>query len=552
MESVPKRMRSRRTYVVLGGFATGLLAFALYVMTLAPTVLYYDLPELRDSSMLQVRAAMLGIVDYTGYPTYTMLAHLFTYLPFGDVAYRVNLFSAVHGAIAVGFLYGIGYLLTKRIVPAMAGAAAFAVSPLLWSQSVVAEVYAMNAMFVAIILFALFLWRDTRRDRYLLLACLLMGLSLTHHITSGLLLPAAFLFVGLVDLRKLVEWRLALKGAGLFFLGLLPYSYLPVRASMDFLPKGITWGQPLVREYPPNTVYGFYNLVSGGLWKERMWAFGPAELPDRLAMYLNHLYGEVGQFHVALVLVALAGAFYLAYRDAVPAVVLSFSYFGWVFYALEYDIEDIEYYFIPTFLIVCVFMAVGFSGIMDAAEWLLRRAPTLAKVGAAGVLAAVILVSPLTDVRENYAENDMSGDYYGREIMAAVAEKAEPNATILHHRSPLDYMILVEERREDIRLVSYLEDPHPYGVGRGVLFVEDGPVYILFPGRTSTPYYLGVSASRDLHQRAGYDLAPVDEGALLYEVVREGQEPESDRDEGREERVPPEQSAEEVASLEVP
>lgn len=538
-------MRRRRTYAALAGMATGLLAFSLYLMTLAPTVLYYDLPELRDSSMLQVRVAMLGIVDYTGYPTYTMLGNLFTYLPIGDVAYRVNLFSAVHAALAVGFLYGVGYLLTKRIVPAMAGAAAFAVSPLLWSQAVVAEVYAMNAMFVAAILFILFLWRGTRRDRYLLLACLLMGLSLTHHITSGLLLPAAFLFVGLVDRRKFFEWRLVLKGAGLFLVGLLPYLYLPVRASMDYLPRGIVWGQPLVREYPPNTLYGFYNLVSGGLWKERMWAFGPAELPDRAAMYLNHLYGGAGQFHVALVLVGVAGAFCLAYRDAASATALSFLYFGWVFYALEYDIEDIEYYFIPTFLIVCVFMSVGFSGVFDAVERLLRSAPSVAKAGVVGVLAVVVLVSPLGNARENYAENDMSGDYHGREIMDAVAEKAEPNATILHHRSSLDYMILVEGRREDIRLVPYLEDPHPYGVGRGILSVDDGPVYILFPGRTNTPYYLGVEVSRSLYQRAGYDLAPVDERALLYEVVREGEvrpEPENDRDGGRERDVDPSQS----------
>jgi hypothetical protein len=542
MRKIPKSIRNRGAYAVLAGLATGLLAFALYLSTLAPTVLYYELPELRDSSMLQVRVAMLGIVDYTGYPTYTLLGNLFTYLPFGDVAYRVNLFSAVHAALAVGFLYGIGYLLTRRIVPSAAGAVAFGVSPLLWSQAVVAEVYAMNTTFVAAILFVLFLWRDTRRDRYLLLACLLMGLSLTHHITSGLLLPAAFLFVGLVDWRKLVEWRLALKGAGLFLVGLLPYLYLPVRASMDYLPSGVVWGQPLVREYPPNTFYGFYNLVSGGLWKERMWAFGPAELPDRVAMYLNHLYGEVGQFHVALVLAGVAGAFYLAYRDAVSAVVLSFLYFGWVFYSLEYDIEDIEYYFIPTFLIFCVFMAAGFSGVFDAAERLLRDAPNAARVGAAGVLAAAILISPLADVGASYAENDMSGDYRGREIMDAVAEKAEPNATILHHRSSLDYMILVEGRREDLRLVPYLEDPHPYGVGRGILSVDDGPVYILFPGRTNTPYYLGVDVSRSLYQRVGYDLAPVDEGALLYEVVREGEESAEDRDGDRERSVDPGQS----------
>ncbi|MGH3087941.1 MAG: glycosyltransferase family 117 protein [Rubrobacteraceae bacterium] len=515
-------MRNRRGHAALVGVVTGLLAFGLYLSTLAPTVLYYELPELRDSSMLQVRAAVLGIADYTGYPTYTLLGKLFTYLPFGDVAYRINLASAVHAALAVGFVYAIGVRLTGRILPSAAGAAAFAVSPLLWSQAVVAEVYALNATFVAAVVFVLLLWRDSRRDRYLLLACFLMGLSLTHHITSGLLLPAAFLFVGLVERRKLVEWGLMAKGAALFLVGLLPYLYIPIRASMDYLPEGFVWGQPLVREYPPDTLYGFYNLVSGGLWKERMWVFGPAELPDRLAMYLERLYGDVGQFHVALVLVGIAGGFYLAYRDRAAAVMFGFLYFGWLFHALEYDIEDIEYYFIPTFLILCVFMSVGFSGVLDAVEWTMRRAPVFAKVGVGTVLGTLFLVSPLTltDVRQSYAQNDMSEDYHGREIMAAVAEEAKPGATILHHRSPLDYMILVEGRREDLKLVPYLEDPHPYGVGRGALLLDEGPVYILFPGRADTRYYLGVEGGQNLYQRAGYDLVAAEEDVLLYEVVR--------------------------------
>jgi hypothetical protein len=39
----------------------------------------------------------------------------------------------------------------------------------LWSQAVIAEVYTLNALFVALTLLALLLWRERRRDRYLLL-----------------------------------------------------------------------------------------------------------------------------------------------------------------------------------------------------------------------------------------------------------------------------------------------------------------------------------------------------------------------------------------------
>ena len=72
--------------------AAFLVPLLLYLDTLAPTVLTYD------SGMLQTKAYTLGIGHPTGYPTFILLGKLFTYLPFGDVAYRVNLSSAVYAA----------------------------------------------------------------------------------------------------------------------------------------------------------------------------------------------------------------------------------------------------------------------------------------------------------------------------------------------------------------------------------------------------------------------------------------------------------------------
>jgi 4-amino-4-deoxy-L-arabinose transferase-like glycosyltransferase len=106
----------------------------------------------------------------------------------------------------------------------------------LWRQAIIAEVYTLNALFISLTVLVLLIWRDSRHDGHLLLAAFLMGLSLTDHITSGLLLPGGVLFVFLVERRKLREWRLVLKGAGLFLVGLLPYAFIPIRASMDYLP----------------------------------------------------------------------------------------------------------------------------------------------------------------------------------------------------------------------------------------------------------------------------------------------------------------------------
>ena len=216
----------------LPGAGVALVAFALYLATLAPTVLYYQNPTMYDPAMLQAEAHVLGVGHPSGYPTYMMLTKLFTYLPVGDVAYRVNLASAAYAAVAVFLVYLVALRLSGRVVAAAIGALAFGASQTFWSQATLAEVYTLNALFIASVLLVLLLWRDTRRDRYLLAAAFLMGLSLTHHLTSGLLLPAGALFVFVVDRGKLRDRRLVLGWAGLFAVRLLTYLYLPIRAAI--------------------------------------------------------------------------------------------------------------------------------------------------------------------------------------------------------------------------------------------------------------------------------------------------------------------------------
>src|ERR687890_976226 len=105
--------RLRKAGVLLVGVWVFVLVLVLYVKTLAPTVLYLEDPELLDAVMLQMQVSVLGIAHPTGYPTYLMLTHLFTYLPFGDPAYRVNLGSAVYAALSVVAVYAAGLLLGR-------------------------------------------------------------------------------------------------------------------------------------------------------------------------------------------------------------------------------------------------------------------------------------------------------------------------------------------------------------------------------------------------------------------------------------------------------
>ena len=507
---------------VLAGSAAGLFVFVLYLRTLAPTVLYYDDPGMLDAAMLQMQVAVLGIAHPTGYPTYLTLSHLFTYLPVGDVAYRANLASAAYGALAVGVVFGAGYLLTRRVVAAAVAAVAFGVGKAIWSQAVIAEVYTMNALLISLTLAVLLLWRDRGRDRYLLLAAFLSGLCLTNHLTSGLLLPAGLLFVALVDWRRLLEWRLMLKSAGLFILGLTPYLYLPIRSWMN---------TPMEANNPSN-FERFWYVVSGGNLTGTFFAFGPSELPGRLLFYWGHLTDNLNPI---LIMVALTGAALMVARDWPVGLLLGFLYIGWTFYAVENAIPDVYLYFIPTYLILCLWTAVGLGALLTEAENLAWRFPPLARRATLGLVCAALLVVPLVGVRETAAANDMSEANLGREQVEAVAEKAAPNATVLHHRSSLWYLVLVERRRQDLTLVDpfrhnteaeYADIVWPAdlnleqtdrrygtddfsGVTSARMAAERGPVYLLPSAYVPDP---------ERYEAAGFKVVEVEEN-ILYRLI---------------------------------
>src|SRR4030095_4765826 len=112
----------RTDLVIAAGLFLGL--FVLYIRTLAPSLLY------GDSAEFQTIAYTLGIGHPTGYPVYILLAKLFTFIPVGEIAYRVNLFSAFCAALTVGLIFLILRKLGAMHTGAVYGSLALALIPL--------------------------------------------------------------------------------------------------------------------------------------------------------------------------------------------------------------------------------------------------------------------------------------------------------------------------------------------------------------------------------------------------------------------------------------
>lgn len=206
--------------------------FALYLATLYPTVSPY-----RDSGDMAASAATLGVSHPPGYPLYALGGRAWLgLLPFGDPAYRLNVWSAFCAALALGLLAAV---LERWTGSALAGAGAalfLGLSPCFWALAQVSEMYALNALAAACVVWS---WPKAQAQPARLYFCaFLTGLALGNHQTLVFMVPAtAWAFWRSGEGRPAVWTRAALFGV----LGLTIYLYLPLRSLQD---PWLDWGEP--------------------------------------------------------------------------------------------------------------------------------------------------------------------------------------------------------------------------------------------------------------------------------------------------------------------
>jgi len=186
-------------------------ASALYLLTM-PGGVGGDV----DAARWQFMGKVWGVSEAPGYPLYLLLNHLFSILPFGALAWRINLLSVVFAVLSVVLVQRILAGLLRSEALACGGAALLAVSQIFWVFAVVAEVNSLNAFFVCLIIYLLFKWSDVpailpqaarRGDGYFYAACVVYALSLGNQLAMITMLPAIVLLVLMKDHRILLRGR---------------------------------------------------------------------------------------------------------------------------------------------------------------------------------------------------------------------------------------------------------------------------------------------------------------------------------------------------------
>jgi MFS family permease len=480
--------------VAFAALLVTVIALGIYARTVMPATGFWDTGE------AQTVPPTLSIFHPTGFPAYTMIGWLWSQIPIGEVAWRMNMLSAVAVALAAGLVTLItGHLIVERhraVAATGAGIAglALAFAPEPWENATRADVHALNVFFVALIIWLLFAWRaaiqtgSPRAGGWLMGAALAFGVGVGNHPLAGLTAFGIAAWVVAVDRHFWRRWRLVSACAGLLALGVLgTYAYIPIRAALDpepplFYARPDTWDRLryLVFAEQFKRLFEGFSTPLGDFG--RKWARAEGVLQIQL-------FGPGW-------LLAAVGASVLAVRQLAALVFLGLVIVANVVYAMNFNDGDIDRYFMPTLVAAAPMLGVAIAIVAAAAGRAVAEAThRMATIGgrrrvariAGGLVLWLGLAMPVASLVTQYESHDQSHNREADRWVASVYRALPPNAVIVSwwsYSTPLWYHRWVLGERPDITIIderNILDDGYRTMDRAIVTFFRTRPVYVVPP-----------------------------------------------------------------------
>jgi hypothetical protein len=455
---------------------TGLLVFIVYIITSAPSVVQID------SGELAAVQATLGIAHPTGYPLFTVIGYMFSLipLPFSKI-FQLNLLAAIYCSAGIAiFVYTVKLVLdnletfsskkiesvkapkkkkrekkdnkkenetvpliseTVKFFASIGGGLVLAFSEVYWLQSTSVEVYSLHILIMNFII--LFLLKgylaagdDNNKSelKFWILFSFFLALGFSNHMTTLLIIPGvAFLFFTKYKLSSASLKKILIMLSVFFPVLFLMYLYLPIRAAQDPV---INWGNPVDLEKIIRHITGKQYQV---------WLFASTAAAKKQLIQL--VEGIPGQFSFSLILSAIGiiSAFNYA-RKLFWFLLITFLFT--VLYSINYEIHDIDSYFLLAHISLSFFAVFGLL--------------TLFKLGKkmSVVLPITITIAFITiQLITNFSKSNQSNVYTYEDYTYAILNSVSEQSVIFSYQwdyfiSASYYFQFAEGYRDDIAIVD--------------------------------------------------------------------------------------------------
>ena len=379
---------------------------ALYHATLLPGF------DFGDTGSFQTTVGAAAITARDGYPLYFAIGQMFLWLTRAEPAYALNFASAAQAALACGLVVLAAAELSGSVIAAIAAAIVFAGSYTFWSQAVIAEVYALHIVFVAVTLLLLLRWQRRPSIGRLATFFAVYALGFGNHLSMIVLAPAyaAFLLYSAPrGWRSMFAPHVVALAAICACLGAAQYAW-------NFQA---VWSAP----QPPRTAVDafarFWFDVTKSDWRDTMvWNVPQSMLADHLRMYW---FDITQQFGALLPGIAIVGLGWLFRSDWRRGLLLSMMYFSATLFAFSYNVGDSHVFYLPSHLCVALLIAPAVAALCSA----------IPRPGFAATAAVAVACYGCVRIYQDYPALDRSGDRRPSAVMTALTAGLDDRRAIL-------------------------------------------------------------------------------------------------------------------------
>lgn len=455
---------------------TGFIAFIFYMLTIAPSVIQIDTGELAAVQ------CTLGIAHPTGYPIFTIFGYLFSLipLPFSKI-FQLNLLAALYCAAAVSiFSLTVKLVLdnlaafqfikqskekskrkkkdsnkniqsdntsnfelteTYKIISAVFSGLFLALSKTFWFQSTSVEVYSLHLLLIAIIILTLikaFILSDSEKtiSKYWLIFSVALAFGFSNHMTTLLIIPGvAYLYFAKNGFNSKSIKQILIMLLIFFPILILVYSYLPIRASQY---PFMNWGNPVEWER-------IIRHISGQQYQ--VWLFSSTEAA---AKQFNYFVGNLPKEFLLSLVLSVAGlvvSFIYLRKFFIFNLIVFLSA---VLYSINYDINDIDSYFLLAYISLAFFAAFGIIKLLSFA--VKHKMQTILPVSILVLLLGIQFYS-------NYDEVNQRNNFIYEDYTKSLLTTLPKNSIVFSYQwdyfiSASYYFQLVEDYRKDIIVID--------------------------------------------------------------------------------------------------
>lgn len=236
-------MKQYKLFNNVFGWVSFLIAAIVYLLTIEPTVSFWDCGEFITT------AFKFEVGHPPGAPIFMIIGRMFTLFAGGpeNAAKMVNVWSALASAGTILFLFWTITHLAKKLLiknnqttmgqtiaivaAGLVGALAYTFSDTFWFSAVEGEVYASSSMLTALVFWAILKWEDVADEpyanRWLIFIAYIIGLSIGVHLLNLLAIPAivfVYYFKKYETTRKGIIWALI---GSVTLLAVIMYGIIP-------------------------------------------------------------------------------------------------------------------------------------------------------------------------------------------------------------------------------------------------------------------------------------------------------------------------------------